>query len=476
MNLIGGKLGKRLLLQTVLFCSLLLVGISSCKENTILPPDLVPAVDGINTFQEDTFTVITTTVYKDSLLTGGKLNGVDRGADAEYAQAIGTISAGANGDEVFGKTVASVYIQVRPPSPSFTFSGTNQVFDSVVLATNYSRAYGDTSSNSQQQRFDLFQSSDNKDLSNAFYETETANLNGSAIASTLVNFNTLPTDSPVINGVTLRPQIRFNLQGTSFQNDLVSQTPSTAFLDYETFLNWLGGFYITPDESIGNTLGYFDTDNTSLYVYYRFVNAQNDPDTAVVVFPFDPAFCVRYNSITRDYQGTPSDNFIETGAVAGDSLIFIQGEPGLAGLISFPQIGKFPNAIINKAELTLTVVSPYTNFLDTASYTMPNQLQIVYVNELGEDEVLEDYIRLGARRVGGLRNWATLNGSQRIQYKFNISHTIQEAVTTQNSNFKLKLSGARSNFPAQNRVVIRGSGTSVQLEKPNLNIIFTKIQ
>jgi hypothetical protein len=474
-NLRGTQLGKQILLHSVILFSLL-VGISSCKENTILPPDLVPAVDGINTFQEDTFTVITTTVRKDSLLTGGKLNGVDRGADAEYSQAIGTISAGANGDEVFGKTVASVYVQVRPPSPAFTFSGTNRVFDSVVLATNYISSFGDTSSNSQVQRFDLFQSSENKELSDAFYETETVSLNGSAIASTMVDFSTIRTDSPVISGVTLRPQIRFNLQGTSFQNDFINQTATTAFKDYNTFLDWLGGFYITPDENAGNTLGYFDTDNTSMYVYYRFDNDQNERDTAVVIFPFDPAFCVRFNAIERDYQGTPSDDFIETGAAAGDSLVFIQGEPGLAGLITFPQIGKFPNAIINKAELTLTVVSPFTNFLDTASYTMPGQLQIVYVNELGEDEVLEDYIRLGARRVGGLRNWATLSGSQRIQYKFNISHTIQEAVTTQNSNFALKLSGARSNFPAQNRVVIRGSGSSVQLEKPNLNIIFTKIQ
>ena len=69
--------------QASVFIVCLLVVVSSCKENTILPPDLVPDVDNINTFQEDTFTVVTHTIYKDSLLTGGILNSVNRGADVD---------------------------------------------------------------------------------------------------------------------------------------------------------------------------------------------------------------------------------------------------------------------------------------------------------------------------------------------------------------------------------------------------------
>jgi hypothetical protein len=450
--------------------------LTSCKENTILPPDLVPDVDNINTFQQDTFSVITHTVYKDSLLTGGVLNGVNRGADADFSHAIGTILGGASGDAVFGKTIASVYLQVRPPSPAYSFTGTNQTIDSVILAVNYESAYGDTIM-AQTQDFNLYRSTSNLRFDSVYYEFAEANITGAGLEDIKanVNFNSIRTDSPTIDGVTLRPRIDFKLSNT-FITDLQNQTSATGFLDYPSFMNWLGGFYITPDSTKGNTLGYFDTDNATMFVYYRYLNSNSDSDTTVAIFPFDARYCARFNNIKRNYTGSPASNFIQTGALGGDSLLFVQGEPGLASLIRFPNIGQFPNAIINKAELTLTVVSPFTNFTDTMSYNIPPQMQLVYVNENGEDEVLQDYLQVGAVRVGGIRNWATLSGSQKIQYKFNISHTIQDAVTMQNSNFALKMSGARNDNPASNRVVLRGSGSNVTLEKPKLNIIFTKIQ
>ena len=462
----------------VLVCAVM--GISSCKENTVLPPDLVPAVDNINTFQQDTFSVLSHTTIKDSLLTGGKLNSTDRGADANFSHAIGTIINGTTGDNVFGKTIASVYVQVRPPSPNFSFSGSNQIIDSIILAMNYLGAYGDTTT-ALNQIFEVHRSPDDLSKDDAYYESSTATHSLSTILTTdTPKFNTIGTDSPVVAGVKLRPQLRIRLP-LSFENDLLAQTAIGAFKDYPAFLSWLGGFYITPDSNMGNTLGYFDTDNTTMYVYYRFTDP--DPDTAVAVFPFDPAYCNRFNNITRNYNGAPANNFINTGATQGDAEVFVQGESGLAGLISFPNIGKFPNAIINKAELIFTVISPYNNFADTSTFNIPDQLQLTYVNSDGDDDLLPDYTIFGTsvnaigaaiQRVGALRDWSS--GQQYIQYKCNITRTIQDAVTMQNSNFAIKISGASGNFPARTRVVIGGSASLVTLEKPKLNIIFTKIQ
>lgn len=454
----------------IMLCSIALM--TSCKENTILPPDLVPAVDNINTFQQDSFTVITHSIYKDSLLTGGVLNSTNRNADADFAHAIGCISS----DAVFGRTVASAYVQVRQPAPSFAFSGTNQIIDSVVLGINYLQPYGDTLT-APNQIFFLYRSKENLSRDSAYYEfNETAVTNQDILTSQAVKFNTFSTDSPIVNGLKLRPQLRFLLPG-KFGDSLLAQTSTGAFADYSTFLNWLGGFYVVPDSNVGATLGYFDTDNTTMYVYYRSTNTStNLQDTLTAVFPFDPTYCNRFNHITRNYTGKPSANFVNTGSVGGDSLIFVEGEPGLAALVTFPYIGNFPNAIINKAELTFTVVSPFSNYFDTTSYNIPPQFQIIYVNENGEDEVLEDYLLLGAQRVGAYRGSFALAGFQRIQYKMNISHTIQNAVTLQQSNFALKISGARNDYPASNRVVLRGSGSAIALEKPKLNIIFTKIQ
>ncbi len=448
----------------------IIVILSSCKENTILPPDLVPAVDNINTFQQDTFTVVTHTTFDDSILTGGIRNGLNVGADADFSHAIGTILSGAPGDAIFGKTIGSAYVQVRPPSPAFAFSGTNQVIDSIIVAVNYETAYGDTMM-AQNQTFNLYRTPENKPFDSTYYEFSSITNLGTWLDDAQVSFNTIRTDSPLIGGVRLRPRVSFKLD-TNFRNDLQSQTAATGFLDYPTFLTWLGGFYITPDSSIGNTLGYFDTDNTAMYVYYRFLNSNSEADTTVAVFPFDATYCTRFNNIKRNYAGSPASNFIETGTVGGDSLLYIQSEPGLASLVTFPNIGNFPNAIINKAELSFTALSS----LDSGTFNIPPQLQLVYINENGEDEVLEDYIQFGTTRVGGKRNWATIGTTQQIEYVFNITHTIQNAITLQNSNFALKMSGARNDYPASNRVVLRGSGSGITLEKPNLNIIFTKIQ
>jgi len=443
---------------------------TSCKENTILPSDLVPLVDNINTFQQDTFTVITSTVYKDSLLTGGKLNNTNRAGDPDFAHMIGTIS----NDAVYGKTVGSSYIQVRPPAPSFSFSGTNQIIDSVILAINFLGSYGDTIS-APNQFFSLYRTTDNLSKDSAYYESNDVTISSQQLLDAQqVNFNTLAKDSPVVNGVTLRPQLRFKLP-VPFRDSILAQQNTNTFASYASFLDWLGGFFVLPDSTAGSTLGYFDTDNTSMYVYYRYTN-NGSPDTTTAVFPFDATYCNRFNRITRNYSGKFCEPFIGNTIPQGDSIIFVESEPGMASLISFPHIGQFPNAVINKAELILTVISPITNYSDTVAYNIPNQIQMLYVDENGEDQVLEDYLLLGSQRVGGFRGFYELAGLQRIQYKFNISHTIQKAVTTQNSNFALKLSAVRGNFPARGRVMLRGSGSAVALEKPKLNIIFTKIQ
>lgn len=447
------------------------IAISSCKENTILPPDLVPVVDNINTFQEDTFTVIAHTVYKDSLLTGGTLGSSNRSDDENFSSAIGAIT----NDPTFGRSYGAAYVQIVQPQPSFSFSGTNQIIDSIFLGINYLRAFGDTTA-PPMQTFFVYRA-ENLAKDDPYYEfSKPTNLE--LITSEPINFNTLPTDSPLVNGVRLRPQLRIQFP-ISYADTLLAQSSAGAFADYTSFLNWFGGLYILPDTNVGNTLGYFDTDNTTLYVYYRYTESSQQ-DTAVATFAFNGEVCNRFNHVVRDYSGSTVSNFINTGSAQGDANIFIQGDPGVAGLIRFPHIGNFPNAIVNKAELIFTVTSS-----DTATFNIPDELQLVYVNADGEDELLPDYTIFGTsdqaigaaiQRVGATRDWSNINGSQRIQYKCNITHTIQNALTRQDGNFALKISGADGNYPANKRVVIGGSSNSISLEKPKLNIIFTKIQ
>ncbi len=453
-----------------------MIALNSCKENTILPPDLVPVVDNINTFQTDTFTVISRTTIQDSLITGGKLGSIVKSAQTDFYHAIGTIS----NDPTFGKTVASSYFQVVPPVTNFVFKGSNQVIDSVVLSVRYVNAYGGTNV-SPNQSFSLFRTSSNLTLDSAYYENSAVNYSAADKVANdiMVDFNTLSTDSPLVGTVRLNPQLRFNLNA-SFADSILAQTSSGAFLNYTTFLDWLGGFYIAPTDTMASasTLGYFDTYNGQITIFYRNTDANNLMDTTTAVFKFNPTYCNRFNRITRNYASAtnilPLIN--NTTNPAGDSIVFIEGEPGLAAEISFPFIGQFPNAIINKADLMFTVISPYQNYGDTINYNIPERLQIIYVNEDGEDEILEDYVQLGAEWVGGFRKFYNINGANFLQYRFNLSHALQTAISTQNSNFKLKVSGVRSNFPGIHRTIVAGATRTDDTERMKLNIIYTKIQ
>jgi len=123
-----------------------------------------------------------------------------------------------------------------------------------------------------------------------------------------------------------------------------------------------------------------------------------------------------------------------------------------------------------------TVISPTQNFMDTTNFNIPQRLQVIYVNEDGEDEILEDYIRLGPTWVGGFRAFYNISSVNYLQYRFNLSHTIQQAISTQNSNFKFRISGVRSNLPGIHRTTIAGATSANAAQRMKLNIIYTKIQ
>jgi hypothetical protein len=446
----------------------------SCKENTILPPSAVPVVDNINTFQTDTFTIISRTTYQDSILTGGKSGTINKATQTDFYHAIGLITM----DPTFGKTVASSYFQVVPPVANFVFQGSGQIIDSVVLSVPYVNAYGDTNMTSN-QTYALYRTADNLTQDSAYYESNTVNYSASNKVANdiLVDLSTLSTDSPLVGTVRVIPQLRFNLN-QSFRDSLLAQSSSGAFLNYTSFLEWFGGFYIAPADTMGSGagMGYFDTYNANFTIYYR-TTINSVLDTIQTVFKFNPTYCNRFNRITRNYtNATTVLPYINNTNATGDSIVFVEGEPGLAAEISFPFLGQFPNAIINKAELSFTVISPYQNYGDTINYNIPERLQIIYVNEDGEDEILEDYVQLGAAWVGGFRKFYNINGANFIQYRFNLSHAIQNAIIRQNSNFKLKVSGVRSNFPAIHRTIIAGATRTNAAEKMKLNIIYTKIQ
>ncbi len=447
----------------------------SCKENTILPKDLVPAVDNINTFDSN-FNLITHTLYQDSFLTGGKVSGLQISSSTTFFTACGTIKA----DPSFGKTVASMHVEVLPAVPHFTFkTGTsNMTIDSVILSIPFKQAYGDTNASAGIQHFNVYRSLKAFRRDSAQYEFTKDSFNTGDIMTSLdVNFDNI-TDSPKVNGVSQQPSLRFKLP-VWFADSLKAQVDSGttgALSTFTDYLAWWKGFAIVPDSSNGKTIGYFDSYRTRMTIYYRYPNTTGGQDTVADVFSFDPNYCNRFNTITHNYSGTVSNNFINTHSAPGDSLLFIQNEPGLVNIIQIPGLDNMDNVIVNKAELVFTTAASQT-FSDTSTYWLIPRLQIFKTDSSGNnDKVAEDYAAFNSSNyVDGKRSQVIINGISYVQYKFTVTYSIQKIISQKDSTFRFKIMGVNSGLPAAYRTILAGSGSNMPEFKPRLYVIYTKI-
>ncbi len=465
--------------QAIVF-SMLAIIIStnwSCKENTILPKNLVPAVDNINTF-DSTISLITHTLYQDSFLTGGLKGGLRLSASNSFYTACGSIS----NDPSFGSTLASMHVEVLPAVPNFTFKSatSTMTIDSIVLAIPYKLAFGDTSFSSITQKFKVYRSLDTFSRDSAQYEftRDTFDVNR-PLSSLNVNFNSLPHDSLLIGGQLQQPQLRFKL-ASWFADSLKTQVDSGAngaLATFTSFLSWWKGFVIVPSTTKGNTLGYFETYRTRMTIYYRYPKTGGGEDTTSDIFSFDPSYCNRFNAIAHNYTGSKSKAFINTKSAQGDSVLFVQNEPGLVSLIQVPGLHTMDNVIVNKAELVFTT-SATQNFADTMIYGTIPRLQIFSTDSSGNNDlVASDYAAFNsASYVDGTRSQVLINGVNSIQYRFIVTNSIQSLISRKDSNFRYKIMGANVGLPAAYRTILTGSASKMDAFKPRLYMIYTKFK
>ncbi|MEZ5046793.1 MAG: hypothetical protein R2831_07350 [Chitinophagaceae bacterium] len=459
----------------ILVAVLFTFSLYSCKENTILPSDLIPEVDNIYTFRSDTNTLKTYNIIQDSLQTGGTKDATSIGSLSTFYHAIGTILA----DPVFGKTVAYSHVEVLPPNTNFSFktnfAGTSRTIDSIILSIPYRTAYGDTFSNTTQS-FSVFRSlkrfprdSTQYDFTRDVYDA------AMPLATRQVNFSTISFDTTYGTAKQL-PTIHFKMPAW-FIDSVQAQVDSGAngaASNYSNFLNWWNGFVIIPDSNNGNAMGYFDTYNTKMKIHYRYTNTLNKLDTVVDVFGFDPSNCNRFNAISRNTQGSISSQFLLNGENTPDSILGVQAEPGFATLLKFPYLYQFNNVLVNKADLIFTAVSPYYNWTDTTNFGLTPQLQILKTIN-GVDKLVEDYALFGLTYVNGNKKVYTLGGFNYIQYKFSITQSIQQLISQKDSTFNFKIIGVKSGLPASSRVLLLGSESQIGALKPRLDMIYTRI-
>ncbi len=452
-----------------------LLMLNGCKEDTILNADIVPVGDTVNTIiVPDTITILSKTVFDDSAITSLTSSGVP------VYHALGTLTT----DPYAGKTNASIYFQIIPPSLGYVFPKDP---DSAVLVLPFSGyAWGDTLT-SFPKTFRVYEVANTDSLSrdSIYYSftnkaVDRSNLLGSATA----DFRSLK-DSVSVNGRRVAPHLRIKLNQAFIDKIKNEAANGNALKGYSDFLRFQRGLYVEPaDTNSGNALFYFLLNGATNFsranvAFYYTDKTSNNSDTVIATsFYFSSDYNAHYNRVTRFYpSGSPTAALLASTAPS-DSVFVIQNEPGAAADLRFPFLKNLPQQPINKAEL---VITQYSFGGDNADkYTPPARIYPIGIDASGAAYTLLDRYPNPSTNVeslefmGGLRQ-TILAGSINIsQYVINIPREVQKAIVEKTDMLHLRINGTAT-FPGAYRLVAGGRGLSNPTIRVKLNIVYSKI-
>lgn len=406
-------------------------------ETTDVGNGLIPAIDGVNT--KDTFLDVITNTFIDD-----DISRIYKSDD----HVIGVI----NNDPLFGKTVASAFFELKPPNYKFYFAGNKDSLraDSAVLVLSFKGVYGDTT---LPQTWRVFEINQNSKLKyDSAYGVETSNISYGNQLGVKSNFDIRELDDSV-NSIfeNASNQIRIKLDN-SFASRLIKQYDSTSGKAYESdslFRENFAGFAVVPDQASGNALiriNLLDT-NTKLSLYYSSrADATTKRDTAVSYFRFNTSGGTETsgsaNIIKRERSGSALANSINTGK--NDSLLFVQTSPGSYATIKIPNLSKFRNAIIHRAEIQV-LQAPDNPFLDNY-LTAPRYLLLAAYDSVNKRKmnVPNDYEisqeGTNIQSFGGYLTQKDVPGIGTVSaYNFALTRYVQGIVTRGDSSYALRL-------------------------------------
>lgn len=415
-------------------CSLAIIGLSSCKEQTLTSGSLIPSIDNIHTFG------LNASFFQPSL----KVNSFDSVITDDYTYYIGGIG-NMFGDPFFGSITEGLFIQFKPPNTFYSFPS-GLTLDSAVVVLPYSGAYGDTGS-STLHSFNLYKITDNFDRVNDFYSFQNLALDNTVIGSTtevLAAFNGfLPSKGDSLNAPSLKITLNNTLASSIFNAD------NSKFISSGAFAEFLHGFYIGANSLTASqkSILYFKLIGNSIgsSAHLAFYTHDNNDSTVVINFPYDAYLNPFFTKITKDYTGTPASNF--TNSTQNRDSVLIQGFPGFFTEITLNNINQIPQSIINKAELTLTSLAVG----DETIYAPPARMIMEVKNDTGGFSQIADLIGTdgkinanGLSFVDGKAQTVTINGIARTQYKLNFPRELQSAMMSGKTSltFRVRVASA----------------------------------
>ena len=444
------------LITLIAFTFLVLAACKKLNESTTLGDDVIPGVDGVTTFD----TSLSVEAFNNLFNPGNDSFAVSRAED----HILGTIT----NDPIFGKSTASIYLQLRPPFYKYTFANLpdSLTLDSVVLVLGYHNTYGDSTVKQRVRVFEI-------DPSNIFRADSGYQLHQPyfTLGGQLGQKEFFPyelNDSVKAYQDTTVNQLRIRLSD-SFGNLLLDKDSSNAYATDSAFNAFFRGFAVITDSAFGGnalmSFGLSNEPNTKLAIYYKYIkNAQ--VDTTVSYFTFTGS-SAEHNYITRDYTGTQIPAAMGGGNVP-DPIIYLQNTPGTYATLRVPGLRNLSNRIVHRAELIVeqlydvsdkTFPPPIALYLDlfdsslmkykTTPYDFVPESQGIYLFNYGL------YGRQATDPGGNLiRRWT-----------FNLSRYVQNVVTKKEPTHDMRLLAHRYVFDQirENNFTNTGSFASFQV-------------
>jgi hypothetical protein len=430
-----------------LIVSVLVFGfiLNSCKrinEATELGDGLIPAVANIHTFEAFFTTETDNVLVSDS----SKITYFDD-------VAIGAIT----NDMDFGQTQANAYFNMAPVSfGAYPFSNLDSIqgIDSVVLSLSYVTSYGDTNSTLNLRVFEIDPASNFHDTigSQGLYPVSVPDFPtaGGELGSKSFELRSLNDSVKLVHKrtdtVKTANVLRIKFNGgagaafaSKFINDTNSLSPLWAYKNTTNFYNIFKGLAVKADMQ-GNALGYFalaDNSKTALTFYYR-VKKNGVIDTTTTSFSHgDVRAQVRFGAQANVIKRTPQNGFATYLAMAGtnDDKIYLQSDPGSAGIIRIPALDTFKSRIIYRAELIVPKLSA-----QQVDIFPPNQAMFLAKQTTGDTlySLKDDLISMGENFSINLNTFGgRLLGDS--TYRFNITRHVQEIISHGEPNTKLRL-------------------------------------
>lgn len=415
----------------------------SCKklnESTTIGDDVIPGVDGVTTF-DTSITVSTNTFLFDGLTDSLQPNRFEE-------HILGYIS----NDPLFGKTSASIFMELKPASFPFAFANKpdSLSIDSVVLVLAYNNLYGDSTIPQRVNVFEIDQSNIFK--SDSAYQVRQQYFTYSNFLGSKIFTPSSLNDSVKVYLDTTTNQLRIRLND-AFGSRLLSYDSTNVYKTDSAFKTNFRGFAIVPDEGFGgNALMSFilaNNVNTKLAIYYRYMKNQQE-DTTVNYFLFTGtttnSISAQHNYIKRDWSGTP---LLAAAGGPPDDLVYLQNAPGSYARIEMPDLRTVSNRIVHRAELMveqvfhpsdLTFPPPLALFLDAYDSSLMAYKTIPY--DLIPDQQGTYPFTFGMYP----RNQVDGSGNIVKRWRFNISRYVQNVLNGKEKVYDLRLLAHRYVF------------------------------